>query len=135
MITLLLVSCGIRSKPIAYGEDACHYCKMTIVDTQHAAEMVTKKGKVYKFDASECMLNHLNDVGRESFSMFLVNDYNMPGDLINASNATFLVSQNIPSPMGEFLTAFKTDEEAQKAMEENGGELYNWENIIRRFQR
>jgi copper chaperone NosL len=31
---------------------------MTIVDKVHAAEIVTKKGKVCKFDATECMINY-----------------------------------------------------------------------------
>ena len=47
VLMLLFFSCNVSPKPIEYGSDGCHYCKMTIVDKVHAAEMVTKKGKVY----------------------------------------------------------------------------------------
>lgn len=42
----LLWSCSIAPEPINYGQDGCHFCKMTIVDKVHAAEIVTTKGKV-----------------------------------------------------------------------------------------
>ena len=59
LITLLWLfySCNISPKAINYGADGCHYCKMTIVETTHAAQIVTKKGKPYKYDAIECLLN------------------------------------------------------------------------------
>ena len=31
-------------------------CKMTLVDKKFGAEVVTKKGKVYKFDDLNCMI-------------------------------------------------------------------------------
>jgi copper chaperone NosL len=98
--------CSIGPKPIDYGTDGCHFCSMTIVDQQHAAQIVTGKGKVFKFDASECMLNHLKEVDTSTVALFLVNDYNAPGELIDAIHASYLKSKEIPSPMGEFLTAF-----------------------------
>ena len=59
LIALLVFSCNSSPQPIDYGNDGCHFCKMTIVDKVHAAEIVTKKGKVYKFDATECMVNFI----------------------------------------------------------------------------
>ena len=56
LIILILVGCKVDPNPIEYGADACHFCSMTIVDRQHAAEFVTKKGKAFKFDATECMM-------------------------------------------------------------------------------
>ena len=126
-------SCNIGPKPIAYGSDGCHFCKMTIVDQQHAAQLVTKKGKVYKYDASECMLNQLPEFKTEDIALLLVNDYDNPGKLIDATTATFLISENIPSPMGEFLSAFKSKEVAKKTQMENGGELFTWEELKKRF--
>ena len=74
-----MVSCGISPKPIDYGSDGCHYCSMTIVDHQHAAEIVTTKGKAFKFDAVECMMNHLKDIDVSTVQLFLVNDFRAPG--------------------------------------------------------
>ena len=47
---ITLSSCNIQPQPINYGEDACHFCKMNIIDKQHAAQIVTSKGKAFKFD-------------------------------------------------------------------------------------
>ncbi|TAI46665.1 nitrous oxide reductase accessory protein NosL [Flagellimonas allohymeniacidonis] len=134
LLILMLSSCTIGPKPIEYGTDACHFCKMTIVDKQHAAEFVTDKGKVYKFDASECMLNQLEEFDGTKIALFLVNDYNSPGQLVDASEATFLISENIPSPMGEYLTAFESKEEAQKTQRESDGQLFTWEELKAKFQ-
>ena len=107
LIFFILTSCDIKPQPINFGEDACHFCKMTIVDKQHAAQIVTKKGKAYKFDAVECMLNHLEDIDTTEIELFLVTDYLDPGFLIDATSSHYIISENIPSPMGEFLSSVK----------------------------
>ncbi len=61
ILSFLLVSCKVEESPINYGKDACKYCKMKIVDQQHAAEIVTKKGKPFKYDAIECMVRDIKD--------------------------------------------------------------------------
>ncbi|WP_299532688.1 nitrous oxide reductase accessory protein NosL [Ulvibacterium sp.] len=134
VLALWSVGCTVKPKPIAYGSDGCHYCSMTIVDRQHAAQMVTKKGKVFKFDAVECMMNHQKEVDQETVALFLVNDYSEPGELIDAKQATYLISPGIPSPMGEFLTAFGDEAKAKSAHEGNGGDLYTWDELLNRFK-
>ena len=131
---LLLVSCEVSPKPIDYGSDGCHFCSMTIVDRQHAAEIVTKKGKAYKFDAVECMMNHLKDIDINTVGLFLVNDYLTPGELIDAKESTFLISKAIPSPMGEYLSAFRSRDVAEQIEAENKGELYSWDGLLTRFK-
>ena len=130
-----LVSCSIKPDPINYGSDGCHFCSMTIVDKQHAAEIVTDKGKSFKFDASECMMNHIKSIDQTTISMFLVNDFNQPGTLIDAKEATFLISKNIPSPMGAYLSAFKSKEAAETIQSLNEGELYTWEALSFKFKK
>lgn len=130
-----LVSCSIKPEPINYGSDGCHFCSMTIVDKQHAAEIVTAKGKSFKFDASECMINHLQDIDKSTVAMFLVNDFNEPGTLIDATKATFLISKNIPSPMGAYLSGFKTNEAATTMQSLNEGELFTWETLSSKFKK
>jgi copper chaperone NosL len=107
---------------------------MTIVDKQHAAEFVTQKGKVFKFDATECMMNYLKEIDNTSVALYLVNDYDAPGELINATEATYLISKNIPSPMGEFLTAFKSKEVAERVHAANQGLLLSWAELQDRFK-
>ena len=134
-LLVLLAGCKVEPEPIAYGSDACHFCRMTIVDQQHGAEMVTRKGKVFKFDAVECLLNHLREVDDQSVALYLVNTYTQPGELNDATGASYLVSKGIPSPMGEFLTAFENETDALAAAEKHGGTLYSWAEIKNRFNK
>ncbi len=129
----ILTSCNKTPKPVAYGSDGCHYCSMTIVDKQYAAQFMTKKGKTFSFDATECMLNHLIEVDEETIAVFLVNDYNNPGEFIDATTATYLISKNLPSPMGEYLTGFASLEEAKTVQAEKLGDLFTWEKLRARF--
>ena len=132
-LLLMLVSCNVSPQAIDYGSDGCHFCKMTIVDKVHAAEIVTKKGKVYKFDATECMINFMNDFDASEIELYLSNNYTEPEQLIDAQKATFLISKNIPSPMGAYLSAFKNKADAQKMQSEKGGNLYSWEELLVHF--
>lgn len=132
---LVLASCTHTPKPIIYGSDGCYFCSMTIVDQQHAAQFMTKKGRSYTFDATECMLNHLKEIDASTVGLYLVNDYDAPGTFIDATKVTFLISQNIPSPMGEFLTAFATKDAAAQAQERNKGVLLTWDELQNRFKK
>jgi len=130
-LLLFLFGCNVSPQAIDYGHDGCHFCKMIIVDKVHGAEIVTNKGKVYKFDASECMINFLHEFEDSSeIKIFLTNHFTEPEVLIDATKATFLISENVPSPMGAFLSAFKNKVEAEKIHSGKGGELYSWEKLL-----
>jgi copper chaperone NosL len=130
IISLLLSACKVEPQPINYGQDGCHYCDMTIVDRQHASQLVTSKGKAYKYDAIECMVHSLQDEFKETeMAHYLVADFHQPGELIDATKATFLVSKKLQSPMGANLSAFSNQEAGNKAQEEFTGDTYSWEEI------
>ncbi|MDP6908023.1 MAG: nitrous oxide reductase accessory protein NosL, partial [Flavobacteriales bacterium] len=126
---LILSGCTVEPEPINFGTDACNYCKMNIVDSQHAAEFVTKKGKIYKFDAIECMMNQMKDFESDEIALFMVSDYTMPGELTDAVTATYLRTESIPSPMGGFLTGFRNVEEAEKILSNAEGEQFDWNQL------
>ncbi|MCF6294591.1 MAG: nitrous oxide reductase accessory protein NosL [Flavobacteriaceae bacterium] len=130
IVTSVLIACNAKPKAIEYGVDGCHFCKMTIVDKLHAAEIVTEKGKVYKFDATECMINFMGEFDTSTIALYLSNNYTEPEVLIDATQATFLISKNIPSPMGAFLSAFKNKEDAIKTQAEKSGDIYTWEELL-----
>lgn len=131
---LLISSCKPKPQAIEYGVDACHFCKMTIVDKVHAAEVVTNKGKVYKFDAAECMIRFMDEFDTSEIELYLTNIYTEPEVLIDATKATFLISENVPSPMGAFLSAFRSKTDAERIQTEKGGKLYTWESILDKFK-
>lgn len=134
LLTILLSSCKVSPEPINYGSETCHYCSMTVIDQQHASQLVTKKGKVFKFDSIECMMYHLKNVEAADLELYRVNDYDQPGELIDATRAIYLISEGIPSPMGENLSAFRNGENAEKAQEEQGGNLFNWQELQNHFK-
>ena len=135
-VLLFLSACTVEPTPINYGQDACEFCKMNIVDQQHAAEMVTKKGKFFKYDAVECMLNYLNrnELASEEMAFLLVCNYNQPGELIDARGATYIISEAIPSPMGAFLSALDNPDSGKQIIEVKGGEVVTWEELKKRYE-
>lgn len=134
--SFLFFSCAVEPKEIVYGKDHCNYCDMTVVDKSHAAQVVTKKGRAYIFDSVECLVNQINsDENENSFQFILVSDYNQPASLVDAQNSSFLITPQIKSPMGAYLSAFKNQEEGKLAHEKFGGDLYNWETLKVHFHK
>ena len=130
IISVLFVSCEISPQKIEFGSDACHYCDMTIVDRQHASQLVSTKGKAFKYDAIECMVHsYQEDMKDTEIALYLVADFNQPGELMDATSSTYLVSGKIQSPMGANLSAFRNADEAEKTKIEFSGEIYSWEEI------
>ncbi len=132
---LFFTSCNIQPQKIEYGKDACHFCRMNIVDQQHAAQLVTTKGKAFKFDATECMIYYNAEIDPTTVALYVVADYNNPGILIDANTSTFIISENIPSPMGEYLSAVSTKEEALDLQKAKGGDIYNWNELLIHFNK
>ncbi len=136
IILVCASSCSVQERPINYGEDNCAYCKMTIMDHRYGSEIVTQKGKVYTFDATECLIDYLyyNEELGATVKFLLVTPYTQPDHLIDATRATYLVSREMPSPMGAYLTAFSEKHVAEKFQQEKGGDLYTWEEVFKDFR-
>lgn len=122
----LLTQCTIETAPISYGTDSCHFCKMTIVDQQHAAQLVTKKGRNYKFDAIECMINTLPQWESEDIHSYLVTDYTTPKKMIDATAAHYLIADHLPSPMGAFLSGFAQEADRKQHSKSEKDQTLNW---------
>jgi copper chaperone NosL len=102
---------------------------MAIVDKQHSAQLVTEKGKPYLFDAIECLVPFMKENRDKKPGLILVADYHQPGNLIDANTAQYLISPAIPSPMGGYLSAFNSKEEAAAMKEAKGGKLFSFEEL------
>src|SRR5690606_12451098 len=83
-LLLLFTACKPEAQAIDYGFDSCTHCKMTIADNRYGAELVTQKGKVYKFDAIECLAAFKETDSEEAYAMLLVTDFSEPGVFIDA---------------------------------------------------
>ena len=130
ILSLIFSSCNVKPEPINYGTDACHFCGMTIVDKQHASQIVTSKGKPYKYDAIECMVHSIQDEFKKTeMAHYVVADFDQPGELIDATKAFYLVSENLRSPMGANLSSFNSENNANKAQQKFTGKTYSWKEI------
>ena len=132
----LIVSCSTEPEKINYGSDVCHFCKMTLMDNKFGAELVTKKGKIYKFDDMRCFINYYNS-GNDAPSDFqhaLVIDYLNPGKLINAFDAFYLKSSEIRSPMDGQVAAFETKASMSKFKKEWNGIYLAWGEVVTQYK-
>lgn len=113
-VTLLLSACS-NAEPTAINlnTDNCHYCKMTIADLHFAAELITEKGKVYKFDDASCMLNYYKENKISSEARLYVCDYSSPQQFIESKAAFFAQGEEVASPMGGNMAAFSNQAAAQ----------------------
>ena len=124
--------CSRQLQPIAYGTDPCEFCAMTISDDRYAAAFVTSKGRTYKFDSVECMLQSLMDgekLAGTEVEAWYATSYSTRGVLVAASTAVYLVSQNVPSPMGAGITAFADRNDAEQMQQAKGGDVMDWSQV------
>lgn len=126
IILLFTLSCKVEPEAIEYGKDQCSFCKMNIVDKTHSAQLVTAKGKQFKFDAIECMVNYTDQNTEEKIALLLVADYANPGQMTDAENATYLITPAIKSPMGANLSGFSAKNIADELQQKHSGEIYTW---------
>lgn len=131
-LSFLLFSCTLeKPQPIKLGEDVCEYCKMVIADKRFAAEVITKRGKVYKFDAIECMVGYYNENEEDIRKAYVVNFLN-PEEFLPAEKAFYVRSPEIRSPMGMNLSAYRSEEDAKKILKGKEGEIFDWK-ALREF--
>ena len=135
LILLNLIACNVEPEAINFGKEDCHYCKLKIMDSKFGAEIVTKKGKVFKFDDVNCMVRYIKDenIDEESLKFKLVIDYNKVGSFLDVSKAYYVRSEQIKSPMGSYIAAFETKDIQSKYNTKWNGELWNWSKIKQTF--
>lgn len=128
---LLFFSCTPKPEPFVFGKDACYTCKMGIVDPKFGSELVTKKGKVYKFDDLGCMVRWMKSgsIDLSSLSHTLVINFENQNDLLNVHEGYFVVGADIRTPMNFNTAAFSTLESAQKFASKPGRKIVDWKKI------
>jgi len=124
---LLFSSCSTGPEPIRYGQDACFHCKMTLTDIRFGAEIVTQKGKVFKFDDLNCLTRYLNEgkIEEKDIAQIVSVDFKKAGVFVDVQQAFFLQNEAIKSPMRGDVACFsdKNSLEAVKGAIGGGKEL------------
>lgn len=133
IVLLFIMSCQVEPVPIEYGYDQCDACKMIISDQRFGSELITTKGKVFKYDAIECLLPQLKEHGADHYEYVLVTDYLNPGNFIDYYDATFVICKDIPSPMGGNLSAYRSFVDLGKQLEGKAAMILGSGELIEKF--
>lgn len=128
VLMMVLGSCTKKqAEPFQYGHDSCNHCKMIITDKRFGGELVTPKGKVYKFDSLECLNEHMI-LHSDDYKIYVV-DSEKNGNLIEADQAQFEIRSELRSPMGQGILAT-----AKKENEKKGNQL-QWKELVPKLKR
>ncbi|HEY9448773.1 MAG TPA: nitrous oxide reductase accessory protein NosL [Gemmatimonadaceae bacterium] len=131
-LLLVLVACSAAPVPIAYGQDSCDYCRMQISDPRYGGELITRTGKVLKFDSIECLASYYVGLADGStVSSTWVSDYKRPGTLISADSATFLRHGGPGSPMGRGFLALAGRADAAALAASLNGDILTWSDVLK----
>ena len=128
---LFLASCSAKPEKIAYGKDQCDECRMTIMDPKFGGEIVTKKGRVYKFDDARCLAKFLEDrkVALGDIHATLFTNYLGGVEFLDTKTAVFVAGSQLKSPMNGNAAAFATKAEADKVAADINGKLTDWSTL------
>jgi copper chaperone NosL len=136
VLCLSLIACKVKPEPLQFGKDGCYDCKMTLMDNKFGAEIVTTKGKIYKFDDVNCMLNFYNSgkVSTDEMKDVLIVDFSKPEKLIDARNALYVKSDFIKSPMASNIAAFESHEDLKQLNKDWKGIILSWGELQTEFK-
>jgi copper chaperone NosL len=133
ILLFLLNSCNTGPEPIIVGKDHCDYCKMPYSDNRFGAEVITDKGKVYKFDDEHCLKSFLKEPANDkdkSNSVYFV-DFSGDHSLVQAKASFFLKSDSLRSPMGGNVAAFANRDSLQMVENRYPGTEIPWDQLNR----
>ena len=129
-----LYACNNKEpKPIKLNIDQCAFCKMQISDGKFGAELITDKGKVFKFDDISCMIAYAYE-HKTNVNAFFVNDFTKDNFLINVNDAHFLINGSISSPMRGNIAAFDNETALKKSNFELKAKQISWAEILSHFK-
>ncbi len=137
VLMLSFSSCESGPEPIRWGQDNCHACKMTLTDKRFGAEVVTTKGRVYKFDDLNCLAGFLSSgqITLDNIGQVVAVDFKKTGQFIDVNKANFLQSDLIKSPMRADVASFSDPKELEAVKAEiGGGKTLTWQEVKLLFE-
>lgn len=135
-VVLSVSSCNVQPEPFKLGTDVCYMCKMGIVDPKFGSQIITNKGKLYKFDDIGCMIRLLKSGTFDSNTIrtMVVADYNNPNAFISVNQCTFVFGDGIKSPMNFNLAAYTNELNANKYAENSNAKLFDWNAVYQSIE-
>lgn len=136
LLPLFFWQCSTGPQPIKYGTDNCDFCKMTLMDKRYGAEIMTKKGKAFKFDDVNClvMFDKEGSVKAADVAGRYITDFAHEGVLLEVEKAVFLHSDKLKTPMASQVAAFAGPADLEKVKSETGGDRLGWQQVKVMFE-
>jgi len=131
-LLLFISSCSSSPQQLKIGIDNCQFCKMTISDSKFGAEIITNKGKAFKFDDINCLLSYIKDgnVKKTDIKDVYFTDFCSTHQLFIQTNCFLLKSEELKSPMGGNIAAYSSKDSLKLYMEKLKGEAVTWNQLI-----
>lgn len=130
-VIVFLSSCSAGPEAIVTGKDNCSHCKMGISDIKYAAEIVTQKGKVYKFDDIVCLHSFIKDktIDEKDIRDIYLSDFCQPHALIKSGEAFLLQGGSVHAPMNGDIVAFSSKDSVTKLAAALNATEINWQQV------
>jgi copper chaperone NosL len=132
VVSVAFSGCGSAApEPIHYGQDNCKYCEMGIQDKRFGAEILTKKGKAYKFDDIHCLLSFLKspELERKEIASIYFVDFTGSHAFVKSGDGFLLQAPGLHGPMGGNIAAFSNPDSIKIYQHKFQGTLIKWENL------
>ena len=128
LAALTLSSCSVEPQPITIGKDACEECRMTIMDPKFGGEVITKKGKAFKFDDAHCLVQFYKSgkVQEAEVAQTVMLDHAGNARFLDVKTSHFVVSPSLKSPMNSNAAAFPDKATAESKAAEVAGKVLDW---------
>lgn len=132
-LLLFTTSCQRTAEPLRLGVDACYSCKMTITDARYGAELITNKGKLYKFDDIHCLQEFIDSkyLPKSDIKEIYLADFSGNHSLVKAGESFLLQSESFRAPMNGNVIAFRNKDSMIKMTQTVKAQEINWENIVK----
>lgn len=127
---IFLFSCS-ESKPVQakLNVDGCDYCKMTIADAKFVAELITPKGRIYKFDDVSCLQGyHKENPNKDGVKLYIAN-FEKPDQFLPIGEALLVKGDAINSPMGGNIAAFENKKAAEQFAATREVQILAWSDL------
>jgi copper chaperone NosL len=109
---------------------------MVIMDPKFGSQIITAKGKVYKFDDVLCMGRFLKSGAQDEKEtrQTVVTSFTNPDEFLDINETFFVVSPEVKSPMRGNAAAFARQDAADKFNEGKAGVVMGWKEYYYKVQ-
>lgn len=125
---MLISSCSSNPEKLQAGKDNCDFCKMAVSDIRFGGEIITRAGRIYKFDDLHCLRSFLEKgiVPSAKIERTVLVNFDKPDSFIDISNAALLVSDAVRTPMASHTAAFGSASAAEQNRLSDDDKITDW---------